>query len=588
MGISRTQLIQKVRRRLGEPLVKVELCDSQIIEHIDYARQKYIKWAVGNATQEVYFTILLQAGKALYDLPAGVVDVIAYEDSPIRSGGINTLFTMDNFMFSQGMFGNVFWGGYDLISYHLVLDFMSTLKRYRTTPYNFKYHRQTNQLEVNPIPTFSGKYKTAVYLNPETGLPQEYLVDSPGWLLLRTYMIQGATLPNYVPDWTDVLKEKRTIVEQRKLTTDEVGNKYLLLDHTPYYDEVDEHHDTNVPNDIHITVEKMSPARSTITAVQTVDFDTHYANPRVIMWEGLGLDGQVAINDVVTITYPVVYESNYYPDEWTDVTDSSLEVEQVQVTQQILDRKFVTLRKPVWDNNVKFTLINTDMRLTTDFYVDPRNRRVVRWNGDLVGSEVGANIQLDDIITVEYSTIVNKKPRNATSAPQTLIKSYAPKVYNATLTADDVNNMSVVLPETISAYDGVRLSVGGFTKLYNIDFTVLGDSQTISWDGYALEGNVSIGDNVVVTYSSATPIITEVEEDIYDNDWIFDYVTALSKISLGTIRRKFASFNSIGNKGISLDGSELIQEGITWKDQLEETLRNEEAHEGYGIEVGMM
>ena len=43
MGITRTQLVEKVRHRLGEPMVKVELCDGQIVEHIDYARQKYIK-----------------------------------------------------------------------------------------------------------------------------------------------------------------------------------------------------------------------------------------------------------------------------------------------------------------------------------------------------------------------------------------------------------------------------------------------------------------------------------------------------------------------------------------------------------------
>jgi hypothetical protein len=55
---------------------------------------------------------------------------------------------------------------------------------------------------------------------------------------------------------------------------------------------------------------------------------------------------------------------------------------------------------------------------------------------------------------------------------------------------------------------------------------------------------------------------------------------------LGRIRSKFAQFNSIGNIGIGLDGDTLLQEGITEKEKLDETLRLEESYEGYGILLG--
>jgi hypothetical protein len=71
--------------------------------------------------------------------------------------------------------------------------------------------------------------------------------------------------------------------------------------------------------------------------------------------------------------------------------------------------------------------------------------------------------------------------------------------------------------------------------------------------------------------------------NFYTSDWIFDYALAECKIILGRIRSKFAQFNSIGNIGIALDGDTLIQEGIQEKERLEETLRLEESHEGYGI-----
>ena len=133
----------------------------------------------------------------------------------------------------------------------------------------------------------------------------------------------------------------------------------------------------------------------------------------------------------------------------------------------------------------------------------------------------------------------------------------------------------------------MKLSFGGFDWVYGVDFRLDG-TQTVAWDGLGLEGNVADTDVIVVTYTSATYFERDVEEDLYDEDWILDYVTAMSKISLGIIRRKFAQFNSLGNQGISLDGSDLIQEGTQEKEALEITLREEECYEGYGIEIGIM
>ena len=54
------------------------------------------------------------------------------------------------------------------------------------------------------------------------------------------------------------------------------------------------------------------------------------------------------------------------------------------------------------------------------------------------------------------------------------------------------------------------------------------------------------------------------------------------------IRRKPSSFAGLGSSGVGLDGSDLISEGEEEKDYLETTLRDEEAFEGYGIEIGLM
>jgi hypothetical protein len=52
------------------------------------------------------------------------------------------------------------------------------------------------------------------------------------------------------------------------------------------------------------------------------------------------------------------------------------------------------------------------------------------------------------------------------------------------------------------------------------------------------------------------------------------------------VRRKFENFASIGNTGIAMDGGDLIAEGKEEKERLLETLKDEEAYEGWGIEIG--
>jgi len=580
MAISRTQLIQKVRNRLGEPMVRVELCDSQISEHIDYARQKWIKWAIGNATQETYFTVLLQAGKTLYDLPAGVVEVVEYNDKPISSGGINTLFTIDNWMFSNGFYGNAFYGGYDLISYHLVLDFLTTLGKYKATPYNWKYHKSTNQLEINPAPPQNESLIYVMGKDPETGLPKEYVFDSPGFIMLRTYMVEGSTLPYYRPEWTDILKEVRTIVEDRVVTTSEATNKSLLLKHTPMLDYSDKF-DYNVPEDMKLTFNGYETKKY-------ADWDQLETNRRVVIWEGMGLDtGGLTAGDRVVISYPVLFESEYYPDEWTDVTMTSNEVEQVTLNQNHIDRGQYRVTWPIWDDNIKVSVGTTTyeldiLTLSQDFKVDDNDNRIVTWK-DL---GLDGTLTAGDTMVITYTGIRSKRPNNQ-KASKSVVRQYKTRIENRTITADEIINKELILEEDVVVGDGMKFSLGGFDRVYGIDFT-LSASNTVSWDTLGLDGVIVENDEVVITYTSANYFEREVEEKMYDEDWILDYVTAMSKISLGLIRRKFASFNSMGNQGISLDGDSLLSEGNSEKEYLEQTLRDEEAFEGYGITTGLM
>jgi hypothetical protein len=180
--MTKNQLAEKIKRRFGYPMIKVELDPQHITDAIDYARQKWMKWAVGQATAEVFFTLRLSAGQTLYDLPMGVTEIISKDTTGVSSG-INTLFTIDNFLYNQGLYESL-WNtanqGYTIVSYHIARDFLDTVRKYTPDVYNYKYHPFTNQLEIHPPPV-SGSAQFGSYYGP-------------GWILLRAYMVEGSTV----------------------------------------------------------------------------------------------------------------------------------------------------------------------------------------------------------------------------------------------------------------------------------------------------------------------------------------------------------------------------------------------------------
>ena len=201
MSITKRALSDKIKRRFGYPKVKVELDDSQIYDAIDHARDKWMKWATGQATHEVYFTVMLLALQNFYDMPVGIREIVGYGHSGISSG-INTLFTIDNFLYNQGMY-EALWStgnqGYSIVSYHIARDFLETVRKYTPDKYNYKYHPYTNQIEIHPAPV-SG---SGVITITENGEQVSY--DSPGFILMRGYMVEGSSYINRTgeSDWVE-------------------------------------------------------------------------------------------------------------------------------------------------------------------------------------------------------------------------------------------------------------------------------------------------------------------------------------------------------------------------------------------------
>lgn len=197
--MKKSELAEKIKRRLGYPMVKVELAGEQIDDAIDDARYQFVKWAVGNATQETYCLMMLSAGQYEYDMPPGTTEVIGY--STKTTGGINTLFTVDNYLYNMGMYDMITLRGgtdtgYTLVSYHIARDFLDTVRKYSVDQYNFQYHPYTNILEIDPMPP-SGNALSWTDNNGEF----HGTYDSPGFILVRFFQVEGVKEDLYGVGW---------------------------------------------------------------------------------------------------------------------------------------------------------------------------------------------------------------------------------------------------------------------------------------------------------------------------------------------------------------------------------------------------
>lgn len=193
------ELMDWLRRQLGHPVVKVELTDQQILDNINKAVSRFIKYAPDTATSEDFSTVMLSGGQRTYQLPEGVVDVVSMEEADMQDGrGINTLFTIDNYLYSAGILNFQNMGsGFNLVNYHLALDFIETLDRYSGgTRYSYNFHPESGTLELNQAPPL-GQWVMIEEKDPETGEIIYKKIDSPGWLLLKCIILRGSTLPGW-------------------------------------------------------------------------------------------------------------------------------------------------------------------------------------------------------------------------------------------------------------------------------------------------------------------------------------------------------------------------------------------------------
>ena len=154
---TRADLQDWILSDLGHPLITVELTTEHLNHAIDEALEAYTEYA---EMQEDYLVVPLSGYKSAsggLSLSAWNVKSIFTMDEEWGSGGINTLFSVENQMANAGIIPMNFGAQGALTTYEMANSFISVARRMLCQKFDFNYNPRTQRLKLYPDPIQQNK-----------------------------------------------------------------------------------------------------------------------------------------------------------------------------------------------------------------------------------------------------------------------------------------------------------------------------------------------------------------------------------------------------------------------------------------------
>lgn len=201
----RRELADSLRKQLGYPTVEVELTKKQMDEAIQSALEEFRLRSSG-AYRRVYFFLDLQPGKQKYVLTNKAV---GFNKIVNVMGMWRVTSAFQSTAYASGVYGQTVlqhlyhMGTFDLVSYHIVSDYIEQLEQLFATRVTFTWHEGTRELNV-----FQTTYR-----------PERVLVDA---MIERTEqdLLTDRLTKNWIERWA---------LAQAQLTLSEIRGKYATL-----------------------------------------------------------------------------------------------------------------------------------------------------------------------------------------------------------------------------------------------------------------------------------------------------------------------------------------------------------------------
>lgn len=142
-----------VLRRLGAPVINVEVEDQQLRDRINDAILYYTERHFDGATERVIRVDFTEADEATqsFPLPQDVVNINSIFELSQSGSSSSEEFERLNYLISQSEFFRISTTngvGHDLKNYHVTMEYLALLKRYFNRPINFRVDRINGLVRV--------------------------------------------------------------------------------------------------------------------------------------------------------------------------------------------------------------------------------------------------------------------------------------------------------------------------------------------------------------------------------------------------------------------------------------------------------
>lgn len=162
-----------IKRKLGHPVICVEIADEQLNDIICDTIQDANRYLYGEGTYRDYMIFPLTSGVSEYVLDSAISDVIDFDYTSMIDG-INVLFSPTHTMLYndwvvQGNYpgGGITNGASSLVGYDIAMTYLKEVESQFKTSYNADYHQPSNTLKILPTPVDNGTGLLKVWKNSD-------------------------------------------------------------------------------------------------------------------------------------------------------------------------------------------------------------------------------------------------------------------------------------------------------------------------------------------------------------------------------------------------------------------------------------
>jgi len=153
-------------RRLGSPVIQVEIADVQLEQVIEDSVQFFQNWHTGEGNYRDYMGFTIQNGVSAYDMANYDIDSVVDVALSFNDDGINTLFSnTHNLLYNDWVVQRGYPGGpanygggagMELAEYEIATEYLDDIDDMFSRIYSARYHSGKKEMVITPTPTMSG------------------------------------------------------------------------------------------------------------------------------------------------------------------------------------------------------------------------------------------------------------------------------------------------------------------------------------------------------------------------------------------------------------------------------------------------